>query len=64
MLNISFVLFCWQLPSIPSPPRRRSHDQGFFPLFLKMADVVETEALSFLKQEITHRLIIVAHCQN
>ncbi len=29
-----------------------------------MADVVEIEALSFLKQEITRRLIIVSHLQN
>ncbi len=29
-----------------------------------MVDIVEIEALSFLKQEITRRLIIVSHLQN
>ncbi len=43
------------------PPRRRSYDQGFFPL--KM-DVVEIEAFSFLRQEITRRLIIVSQALN
>ncbi len=38
--------------------------KGFSLSFWKMADLVEVEALSFLKQEITQRLIIVAHIQN
>ncbi len=43
------------------PPRRRSHDQGFFPLTM---DVIEIEAFSFLRQEISRRLITVSRAQN
>ena len=38
--------------------------KGFSLSFWKMADLIEVEALSFLKQEITQQLIIVSHIQN
>ncbi len=37
---------------------------ALFPERKKMADVVEIEALSFIKQEITRRLILVSQKQN
>ncbi len=70
MLNIKILLFCWKLPSIPPPPGADHVTPvvlALFPERKKMADVVEIEALSFIKQEITRRLILVSskinhHC--
>ncbi len=38
--------------------------KGFSLSFWKMADLIEVEALSFLKQEITLQLIIMSRIQN
>ena len=55
MHNIKILLFCWNLPSIPHPPPPGADHviRGFSLSFWKMADLIEVEVLSFLKQEIT-----------
>ncbi len=66
MLNISFVLFCWILPSIPSPPGALA--PLWFCLSLsKMATrwmrpitFQEIELLSFLKQNVIRKICEVA----
>ncbi len=68
MLNINFVLFCWILPSIPSPHRGRCPLEVFL---FKMATgrarpitFQETELLSFLKQNIIRKICEVATALN
>ncbi len=70
MLNIKILLFCWKLPSIPSPPRGDHMTPVVLALSLrKMAAVVrditleETELLSFLRQNIQRKLHLEAERQ-
>ncbi len=65
MHNINFVLFCWNLPSIPPPPGADHVTPcGFGRSFLKkmaaaaqrLITLEETELLSFLRQNIQRKL--------
>ncbi len=51
MLNTKILLFCWDYPACLPPGGHVI--KGFSLSFWKMADIVEVEAFSFLKQEIT-----------
>ncbi len=63
MYNIKILLFCWNYPAC-LPPGGGHVIKGFSLSFWKMADIVEVEVFSFLKQEISQQLIIVARAQN
>ncbi len=61
MLNIKILLFCWQLPSIPSPPRGWSRDLGFSLSFFSAMDTVEVESWSFIRQQIVCKIYFFSH---
>ncbi len=58
-----FLLFCWLWLFPLGEPKSRSHDWNFH-LFLSKMDIVEIEAFSFIRQEISCRLMVEADGQN
>ncbi len=68
MLNINFVLFCWILPSIPSPHRGRCPLEVFLSKMATNAPRYitnnEIELLSFLRQNVVRKLLEEVSRQN